>query len=45
MWRSSQNHKCRVVDVVAIPIGIATSHRAEVVAALFIVCRVVETGI
>lgn len=39
-----RDHNSRVVDVVAIPIRLCTSHRAKVSIALFIVKKVVEIG-
>ncbi len=37
-----RDHNSRVVDVVVVPIGSSTSHRVEVLVALFIVIKVVE---
>ena len=37
-------HTCRIVDVIAIPIGISTSHKAEAMTTLYTMGLAVETG-
>ena len=39
-----RDHTCRIIDAIAIPIGISTSHKVEATKTLYTMRLVVETG-